>query len=261
MGDFNTMSFDNKLTKEVTGAVAGAMSRVLESYNKKIATKFSLDLDEVSKFMSEVALTERNVDVPATKKPPVKRPRKPKTSESKEMEVESKEADVPPKPKSKKTKGSSPTDETKYCKYVITKGKNVGQCTTKPSKGADYCGKHSKMTGKVGGKKATPPVPSENVLRLNKAIGLHVHKGTGFAFKSASERVVVGKVVNDTLVDLDETDIETCKTKGFMYTRREKEVEPEGKEAEVDEEEEESEDEEEEESEDEEEEEEEEEDD
>lgn len=208
------MSFANKITKDVTGA----MTHALESYNTKLAAKFGLDLDEVTKFMSELSLTDR----PETK--PAKRSQKAKKGPS-----ESKEVEVPISKRAEKKKGDISTEEVKQCKYVITRGKNAGQCTVKPSKGADFCGKHSKMADTQ--KKPSPTLPPENILRLNKKIGLHVHKATGFAFGKDGERVVVGKVVNDALVDLDDTDVEVCKAKGFLFTRREKEVE--GKEAEV----------------------------
>lgn len=208
------MSFTNKITKDV----AGAMTHALESYNTKLASKFGLDLDEVTKFMTELSLTDR----PETK--PAKRSQKAKKTPS-----ESKEVEVPISKRVEKKKGDISTEEVKQCKYVITRGKNAGQCTVKPSKGADFCGKHSKMADTQ--KKPSPTLPPENILRLNKKIGLHVHKATGFAFGKDGERVVVGKVVNDALVDLDDTDVEVCKAKGFLFTRREKETE--GKEAEV----------------------------
>jgi hypothetical protein len=205
------MSFTDKITEATLTALA--------TYNKKLAAKFDLDLDEVTKFMAELAISDRT----SSEKKPVKRSRKVKETPSETKEDEA--------PKQAGKKGKKSAEEVKQCKYVISRGKNAGQCTVKPSKGADFCSKHAKMADTQ--KKSSPALPPENILRLNKKIGLHVHKATGFAFGKDGERVVVGKVVDDALVDLDDDDVEVCKAKGFLFTRREKEPEEKVAEAEV----------------------------
>jgi hypothetical protein len=63
------------------------------------------------------------------------------------------------------------------------------------------------------------PVKKEvnTVLRKNKAIDMLWHSATGMVFKSAKERIVVGKCVNDKVLPLTKDDIEICMSHSFAY--------------------------------------------
>jgi len=56
------------------------------------------------------------------------------------------------------------------------------------------------------------------VLRKHKEIDKLWHKESGFVFRSAKERVVIGKCVDNKLVDLTEQDVEECRIWGFAHT-------------------------------------------
>jgi chromosome segregation ATPase len=52
-------------------------------------------------------------------------------------------------------------------------------------------------------------------LKKNKKLDCLVHLETGLVFKSATEKVVTGRVVNDELVELDEEAQQLCEEHGF----------------------------------------------
>lgn len=133
------------------------------------------------------------------------------------------------------------------CPYIYTKGEKQGEvCNIKPKGSAVYCTRHKKYEGvepkqikslpavkksiSSGTTNTKKPVEKivNTVLRKNKAIDKLWHESTGMVFKSAKERVVIGKCVNDTLLPLSHADIEVCMSHNFAYekedTSSEKEI-------------------------------------
>ena len=123
------------------------------------------------------------------------------------------------------------------CPYIYTKGEKEGQsCGIKPKGSVIYCTRHKKYEGQEPKqKKIVPsakksiagiapsrvtPIPAKEVntvLRKNKAIDKLWHSATGMVFKSAKERVVIGKCVDDTLFPLEKEDVDVCMAHSFAY--------------------------------------------
>ena len=140
------------------------------------------------------------------------------------------------KPSPSKTDASS-TSGSEGCPYVYTKGEKEGQvCNIKPKGGVTFCTRHKKYEGmEPKQKKILPstkksigantsiakkePVKKEvnTVLRKNKAIDMLWHSATGMVFKSAKERIVIGKCENDKVLPLTQNDIEICMAHSFAY--------------------------------------------
>ncbi len=146
------------------------------------------------------------------------------------------------------------------CPYVFTKGTLSGkECGCKPKNNTIFCSKHKKheesapKTAKKvlpNPKKPSEPEPPKKVspsskksivpalpkktsppskiisvvLRKNKTLDKLWHIESSMVFKSAQERVVIGKCVNDKLHDLTAEDIEVCKLMNFRY-ETDKEIE------------------------------------
>lgn len=192
---------------------------VITQFTKNIAEKYELDAQELYNMWKEMD-GDANMVVPSMVLPkivikPINEPSSEKTSPAKSIT-------------SSKSEG---------CPYLFTKGKQEGQiCRCKPSNGRVYCSRHKKFEGtepKV--KKVLPtakkaiadtvkqpaktPVKKEIEIKLkkHKSLGYLYHIETGFAFKSAKERKVVGKIVNEKLVKLTEEDIDTVKSYRFDY--------------------------------------------
>ena len=140
------------------------------------------------------------------------------------------------KPSPSKTDASS-TSGSEGCPYVYTKGEKEGQvCNIKPKGGVTFCTRHKKYEGmEPKQKKILPstkksigantsvakkePVKKEvnTVLRKNKDIDMLWHSATGMVFKSAKERIVIGKCENDKVLPLTQNDIEICMSHSFAY--------------------------------------------
>jgi hypothetical protein len=128
--------------------------------------------------------------------------------------------------------GSSQNGEA-GCQYKPTKGKNAGQiCGVKPKAGGVYCATHKKYEGqepkekkvipepKKGKSKTSPPTKNvQRVVRTHKTLNKLYHPDTDLVFKSAQDRVVIGKIVENKVKDLTEEDIDVCKQWGFQYEK------------------------------------------
>jgi outer membrane biosynthesis protein TonB len=53
------------------------------------------------------------------------------------------------------------------------------------------------------------------VLKTNKKLGKIYHPDTGLVFKSATEKVVIGRIVDDEFVSLDDEAVELCEQNHF----------------------------------------------
>jgi len=79
----------------------------------------------------------------------------------------------------------------------------------------EYCSKHKKHEKPEDIK--APVVNKVIPIRLSPVIGKYVHHPTGLVFFSKEERVVYGKLVQNSVVELTADDIELCKTYHFKY--------------------------------------------
>ena len=139
------------------------------------------------------------------------------------------------------------------CPYVFTKGTLSGkECGCKPKNNTIFCSKHKKHEESApknakkvlpNPKKPSEPEPAKKVspstkksivpaqpkkvsppskiisvvLRKNKTLDKLWHVESSMVFKSANERVVIGKCIDDKLYDLTAEDIEVCKLMNFRY--------------------------------------------
>jgi predicted DNA-binding WGR domain protein len=119
------------------------------------------------------------------------------------------------------------------CPYEYIKGKRKGEtCGVVSKDGSQYCSMHKKHEGQEPKERKVLPEPKKSimpakksspvtkevsrVLRKHKELDMIWHQETGLAF-TTEERLVIGKIVNDKLVELTEEDIDTCNKWGFFY--------------------------------------------
>jgi len=137
--------------------------------------------------------------------------------------------------------GSSAKNEG--CPYIYTKGEKEGEtCNIKPKGNVVYCTRHKKYEGSepkqkkvlpstkksIGGNTTAKKSPQKKavntVLRKNKTLDKLWHSATGMVFKSAKERVVIGKCVDDKLLPLTSEDIEVCMAHSFAFEKESDDV-------------------------------------
>ena len=195
------------------------VSQSIQDFVHRIADTYELDPEDI------MSLWDDNVSIPAKKPESVPK--------SKVVEKSS-----PAKSTTSEVSKSSSiksTDTGLVCPYVFTRGENKGEiCGCKPKNGNKYCSKHKKYEGEPQkekkvlpsgkksivspSKKASPKEKSpETILRKHKTLDKYWHRETDMVFKSGTERIVIGKCVNDKLVPLKEEDIEVCKSRRWQY--------------------------------------------
>lgn len=123
------------------------------------------------------------------------------------------------------------------CPYKFIKGAKQDQmCGLKPKEGSVYCSRHKKHEGteqkerkampdpirntikpKTKSKSRSPIKSIQRVLRKHKILAKLWHPETGLSFKSAKERIVNGKIVDDKLINLTDEDYDICRKWGFSF--------------------------------------------
>jgi len=215
--------------KLMINSITSIIEKTIYDYINKIVSKYDLDKDELLKIWNEIDTGKDVVPKDVVPKDVVPKDVVPKDVVPK---------DVAPKdvaPKDVAPKDVAPKDN--LCVYVFTKGANAGeQCTCKPKDGAMYCSKHKKYEGTEQksakktvlpvpkksvvpvSKKVTPPIKKPNlVLVRNKKLDKFFHQETGLVFKSEQEKIVIGRIDSDSIVKLNEEDVDNCKKFGFKY--------------------------------------------
>jgi hypothetical protein len=195
--------------KVMIDLITTIIEKTIDEYITKIVSKYHLDKDDLLKIWNDLDTCKEVVPKEVVPKEVVPKEVVPK--------------EVVPK--------------NNMCVYIFTKGANAGeQCTCKPKDGAMYCSKHKKYEGTEQKsakktvlpvpkksvvpvpKKVTPPIKKPNlVLVRNKKLDKFFHQETGLVFKSEQEKIVIGKIDNDSIVKLNEDDIDNCKKFGFKY--------------------------------------------
>jgi hypothetical protein len=119
--------------------------------------------------------------------------------------------------------GSKTKDEKKYCskhkKYegtVVNEEIKVSPIT-----------KETKQTIKPTAKKinAKEIKPVQRLFSKHQKTGKLWHSETGLTLKSGKDRFVIGKIVDDVMLDLTEEDIELCKKWRFALEKKEEKKE------------------------------------
>ena len=206
---------------EIMSALAKSIddiiSQSIQDFVERIANTYELDPEDI------MSLWDDNVSVPA------KKPKSVPKSAPKSSPAKSTTSEV------SKSSSIKSTDTGLVCPYVFTRGENKGEiCGCKPKNGNKYCSKHKKYEGEpqkekkvlpsgkksiVSPSKKTPPKEQspETILRKHKVLDKYWHRETDMVFKSGTERIVIGKCVNDKLVSLTEEDIDVCKSRRWQY--------------------------------------------
>ena len=113
------------------------------------------------------------------------------------------------------------------CPYKFSKGEKSGSiCGSKSKNGSTYCSVHKKHEGQEPKSiKKVLPEPKRSsskssntdskpntkpVFYKHKPLDILVNKETGFVIKSNTELVVIGKLVDQTVKNLNLDDVETC---------------------------------------------------
>jgi hypothetical protein len=195
------------MTENLTQQIQNSIDNYIKQFINNVCENYEIDKDELLKLWDSGNFS--NFDVNCVNK-----------SQKKTIT----------KPSPTKTDISS-TSGSEGCPYVYTKGEKEGQvCNIKPKGGVVFCTRHKKYEGiEPKQKKILPSTKKSNtvvtkkepevnpVLRNNKAIDMLWHSATGMVFKSAKERIVVGKCVNDKVLPLTKDDIEICMSHNFAY--------------------------------------------
>ena len=123
------------------------------------------------------------------------------------------------------------------CPYKFIKWAKQDQiCGSKPKEGCVYCSRHKKHEGteqkerkampavisntinpNTKNKSRSPVKSTQRVLRKHKIIDKLWHPETGLTFKSAKERIVIGKIVDDNINNLTDEDYDVCRKWGFSF--------------------------------------------
>ena len=194
----------NSLTKGIESAIKNA----IEEYVQCISQKYEeIDIDDLEELWNDVS---KSMKISVTMKSPGK------ATTTKTNSVDS--------------------ADPNGCPYKFIKGaKQDTTCGAKAKEGNVYCSRHKKYEGTEPKERKSSPDPkrstvksnksksrspaksTQRVLRKNKKLDKLWHPETGLVFKSAKERTVVGKCVDDKLIDLTEEDIEECRKWGFSF--------------------------------------------
>ena len=195
------------------------VSQSIQDFVQRIADTYELDPEDIMNLwddhVSESAKKSLPKSVPKSVKKPS--PAKSTTSEiSNSSSIKSKDTGL-------------------GCPYVFARGENKGQvCGCKPQNGNNYCSKHKKYEGETPKEKKVLPnakksivSPSkklstkektpETILRKHKILDKYWNRETDMVFKSGTERIVIGKCLDDKLVALTVEDIEVCKSRRWKY--------------------------------------------
>jgi hypothetical protein len=215
----------NTLIKEIEYAIASAVGR----FSQRIAEKYNIEVDELTELWASGGETENSTRVVQKKVTP----KKPNASKL--------PPNVTPKKVTPAKSDAGSTESTDGCPYLFTKGAREGEnCGSKPKSGAMYCSRHKKYEGTAPKQKKVLPTAKKSVaatvkskkspdkktvnkvLRKNKALDKLWHADTGMVFKSAKDRIVIGKCVDDELQPLTAEDIYVCMAHSFKYEEPEK---------------------------------------
>ena len=194
--------------ESLSKSLFSVVSQAVDNYASMVATKYSLDKDEV------LALWNSTV--------------------SSDLKVVQKES--APKRASRAKPSSESSENVKNCSYIFTKGKKINEhCTSKACENSEVCKKHKEKEGKEKVEKKAPKAkktsdPKEDeskvVKKLNDAkpllslkknkYGNFEHSATKFVFIEATKEVY-GRQTENGVVNLTSEDIEECKKLQFKF--------------------------------------------
>jgi hypothetical protein len=207
----------------------------VHSFIKKVSDKHDLDFDELIIMWENSG--KNDIFQPKQVAKPIGKKEKPSKVIDFDQEKDLFGTDSGSDSGHKNTKSVKTRTSPSGCPYIYTKGEKEGQsCGINPKGSVVYCTRHKKYEGQepkqkkivpsakksIAGStpsKVSAPVAKEVniVLRKNKVIDKLWHSATGMVFKSAKERIVIGKFVDDKLLPLSKEDIDICMSHSFAY--------------------------------------------
>ena len=182
------------------------IEKSIKQYSDAISKKYEIDSKELEKMWKDISSNIEFINKTNGQKTPIK------------------------KTETKKTETKKTEESQGGCTYLFVRGKNSGSKCGAKIKSGDYCSKHEKFENStpkskkslpkakpVTTPKSTSPAPKKinKVIRENKSINKFWHPETQLVFKSKEERVVIGRLKDDKICDLDEEDIKLCESYGF----------------------------------------------
>ena len=224
----DTTSFKKSILDALTKYVDNYVDEKLESFMKKIIEKHpEIEEDEL------VGMWNKNMKLEDEKKPEKPKAEQPKAEQPKAVQPKAVQ------PKAVK-KSEEPKSVTSGCPYKFTRGDKAGKvCGVKSKNGDLYCSTHKKSApaetvkppqrrqseASVAPSVASSIADEYKTLKMHKKLEKPWNKATGFVFKSATERVVIGKLgEKDTIEKLTDDDVEMCKKFHFKIAEEIKQV-------------------------------------
>ena len=188
-----------------------SINNAVGEFSLNVASKFKIDINELEKLWNNSSKSSNSFDF--------------------------KSIDSPMSTRSNiSTKSFKSTSTTSGCPYKYIKGEKKGECCgSKSMTNKVFCSKHKKFEGSEQKEikilpeskkssinpsithKKKSPVLQQRILRMNKNIGKLWHPETTFVFDSPKSRIVIGKCNNNTISDLESTDIDECRRWGFNF--------------------------------------------
>ena len=111
---------------------------------------------------------------------------------------------------------------TRTCPYMFIKGKKQGQiCGAKSKNGNKYCSKHKSKEDKNENSKnvafSSKSESSKLIMKKHPKFDVWYHTSSKFVFNNEQETIVIGKIVDGEIVDINKSDVKKCKQYGFKY--------------------------------------------
>ena len=204
--------------EELFKSIECSIENTVKKFSSAISKKYKIEQKDLEKMWSDIS---SNIEF-------ISNNQKESTKKEKKKAVET---------DNKSVKSSKSSEDG--CVYLFVRGKNSGsQCGSKTTNG-DYCAKHkdkenvnqkSKKTlpkpksisSNVKSAPTSPSLPKKisKVIRENKDIKRFWHPETQLVFKSRDERVVIGRLKDDVICDLDEDDVKLCESYGFKMEEK-----------------------------------------
>ena len=115
----------------------------------------------------------------------------------------------------KKEKIKNDYDYNDQCIYIFTRGHKAGErCNKKSRKNKKCCSQHKNFEDN---NILLNKNPKQIIIKKNKIIDKYCHNQTGMVFKSKDDKIVIGKLIDNSIQKLNDEDILICKTWGFNF--------------------------------------------
>jgi len=207
--------------KSVFQEIELAFVSSMQEYNKRITSKYNIDIKDLETIWKDVS---RNIKVSVSFE---------NTTSTTTTSTTSTTTTTP------KTKIPTST----ICPYKFIKGDKQNQlCGSKTKEGCVYCSRHNKHEGTQVKERSFTPDPKrtivnakpnksnhpekslQRIIRKNKIIDKLWHPETCLVFKSDKERIVIGKCVDNIVMNLTLDDVDECRKWGFPFNEIKKEL-------------------------------------